>query len=86
MRCIESWHQRPFIDRHRPVLLEFLALNSVFKNCFWASLAVQWLRLHAVNAGGVGSTPGLGTKIPHPTRCGPPKKMTPQNCFKAELL
>ena len=29
------------------------------------SLAVQWLRLRAPNAGGTGSIPGLGTKIPH---------------------
>ena len=29
------------------------------------SLAVQWLRLYASNAGGVGSIPGQGTKIPH---------------------
>ena len=29
------------------------------------SLAVQWLRLHALNAGDIGSIPGWGTKIPH---------------------
>ena len=29
------------------------------------SLAVQWLRVHAHNAGAVGSIPGQGTKIPH---------------------
>ena len=29
------------------------------------SPAVQWLRLHASTAGGVGSIPGQGTKIPH---------------------
>ena len=29
------------------------------------SLAVQWLRLCASNAKGVGSIPGWGTKIPH---------------------
>ena len=29
------------------------------------SLAVQWLRLRASNAGGAGCTPGRGTKIPH---------------------
>ena len=29
------------------------------------SLAVQWLRLRASNAGGEGSIPGQGTKIPH---------------------
>jgi len=26
---------------------------------------VQWLRLHAPIAGGMGSIPGWGTKIPH---------------------
>ena len=34
------------------------------------SLAVQWLRLHAANAGGVGLIPGWGTKIPHAALCG----------------
>ena len=29
------------------------------------SLVVQWLRLHASNAGGVGSVPGWGTEIPY---------------------
>ena len=29
------------------------------------SLVVHWLRLHASNAGGMGSIPGGGTKIPH---------------------
>ena len=29
------------------------------------SLAVQWLRLGASTAGGVGLIPGRGTKIPH---------------------
>ena len=29
------------------------------------SLVVQWLGLHASNAGGAGSIPGPGTKIPH---------------------
>ena len=33
------------------------------------SLAVQWLRLHAPNAGGTGSIPGRGTKIPHAPQC-----------------
>ena len=34
-----------------------------------ASLAVQWLRLQASSAGGTGSVPGQGTKIP-PGVCG----------------
>ena len=32
----------------------------------WTSLAVQWLRICASNAGGTGSIPGQETKIPHP--------------------
>ena len=31
------------------------------------SLVVQWLQLHASTAGGRGSVPGQGTKIPHAT-------------------
>ena len=31
---------------------------------------VQWLRLHASTAVGVGSIPGWGTKIPHALGCG----------------
>ena len=31
------------------------------------SQVVQWLRLHASNAGGMGLIPGQGTKIPHAT-------------------
>ena len=38
------------------------------------SLAVQWLRLHAPNAQGIGSIPGWGTKIPHAVLCGQKKK------------
>ena len=33
----------------------------------WASLAVQWLRLHTSIAGGVGSILGQRTKVPHVT-------------------
>ena len=47
-------------------------LNSVFflfkKADYGTSLAVQWLRLHARNAGTAGSIPGRGTKIPRATR------------------
>ncbi|XP_033257416.1 uncharacterized protein C19orf44 homolog isoform X2 [Orcinus orca] len=42
--------------------------------CPGTSLAVQWLRLCASNAGGVGSIPGWGTKIPHAARCGQEKE------------
>ena len=34
------------------------------------SLAVQWLTLGTSIAGGVGSIPGWGTKIPQAVRCG----------------
>ena len=36
---------------------------------------VQWLGLHTSTAGGTGSIPGHGTKIPHAAQHGPP---TPQ--------
>ena len=41
------------------------------------SLAVQWLRLCAPSAGGTGSIPGQGTKIPHATQCAQRKKKCP---------
>ena len=37
------------------------------------SLEVQWLRLCASNAGGMGSITGQGTKIPHAVRRGQKK-------------
>ena len=39
------------------------------------SLAVQWLKLFASNAGGAGSIPGWETKIPHATWCSQRKKV-----------
>ena len=38
---------------------------QVYKEKMGTSLAVQWLRLCASNAGGMDSIPGWGTKIPH---------------------
>ena len=38
------------------------------------SRVILWLRLHASNAGGVGSTPGGGTKIPHAVWCSQNRK------------
>ena len=35
---------------------------------------VQWLELHASNAGGAGLISGQGTRIPHASGRGPPKK------------
>ena len=39
------------------------------------SLVVQWLRLHASKAVGIGSIPGQGTKIPHAVQHGGKKKL-----------
>ena len=50
--------------------------ESVKTNEQGISPVVQWLRLHASNAGGVGSIPGQGTKIPHASQCGQIKKKT----------
>ena len=38
------------------------------------SLAVQWLRLCTSTAGGTGSIPGQGTKIPHAMQCNQKKE------------
>ena len=40
------------------------------KKTLGTSLAVQWLRLCVCTAGGAGSIPGWGTKIPHTAQCG----------------
>ena len=40
------------------------------------SLAVQWLRLCVSTAGGMGSIPGWGPKIPHAAQRGQRKKKT----------
>ena len=44
------------------------------KRLWGTSLAIQWLGLHAATAGGVGSIPGRGTKIPHAARRSQKKK------------
>ena len=40
---------------------------------------VQWLRLRASTAGGTGSIPGRGTKIPNDARCGQINKFKIKN-------
>jgi hypothetical protein len=45
----------------------------------WASLVVQWLRLHAPNAGDLGSISSQGTKIPHAVWHGWKKRR--KSCF-----
>ena len=45
------------------------------------TLAVQWLRLHAPTAGGMGSIPGWGTKVPHAIQLGHSKKKDKNKIF-----
>ena len=49
------------------------------------SLEVQWLRLHASNAGGTCSIPGWGTKIPHAAWHGQKKKKKERKAFMKTL-
>ena len=52
------------------------------------SLELQWLRLHAPNAGGMGLIPGWGTKVPHASQrwCGQKKeKNTIILCLNSEI-
>ena len=50
------------------VSIEFIW--CLFKmNWLGNSLAVQWLELQASTAGGMGSIPGLRTKIPQAAQC-----------------
>ena len=44
--------------------------ESVKTNEQGISPVVQWLRLHASNAGGMGSSPRQGTNIPHASQHG----------------
>ena len=44
--------------------------ESTLKSKIGTSLVVQWSILHASNAGGTGSIPGHGTKIPPAAWCG----------------
>ena len=66
------------------VRIETVIFFSVIK--IGTSLAVQWLRLCASSAGGVGSIPGCGTKIPHVTQCGPNKKTKTPNPQKSRKI
>ena len=50
------------------VIIDFPVMNTYWllkKMCYGISLAVQWLRLCASNAGGADLIPGCETKIPH---------------------
>ena len=50
-----------------------------------ASLEFQWLRCHASTAGGIGSIPGQGTKIPHATQSSQKKKRKQISGWKGEI-
>ena len=58
--------------------------NRITKSSSGASLAAQWLGLHAPSAGGTGSIPGRGTKIPRAAQHGQKKKK--ENLFRNQLL
>ena len=47
-------------------------LSPFYREEDGTSLVVQWLRLCASDAGGTGSIPGRGTKIPHAVQHGSP--------------
>ena len=46
---------------------------------------VQWLRLHTSTAGGTGSIPGWGTKIPHAERCSQNKIKFTLSCITISM-
>ena len=46
-----------------------------FKTRIGICLVVQWLRLHAFNAGDTGLIPGQGIKVPHVVWCGQKNKI-----------
>ena len=68
----ESYSMPPPYNPH-PTIRKFsqFCLQNISRG---NSLVVQWLRLHASTAGGAGSIPGRGTKIPHAARYGQKKK------------
>ena len=65
---------RDFLNSINYYISMWVLQNLVSRSNGGTSLAVQWLRLHASTAGGVGSIPGWETKIPHAARCRQKKK------------
>ena len=63
------------------------ANNPILKD-LGTFLTCQWLRLCAVNAGGVGLIPAWGTKILHAMWCGPKikKKKKKSECLESPCL
>ena len=68
-----------FLETPRPQ--EAVPMFFFQKTLSGTSLVVQWLRLYASNAGGMGKIPSWGTKIPtcHAALHAPPKKKKKKN-------
>ena len=60
-KLCKAFYMSHFIDHSTPKI-RFKLLKNLDLRDF---SAVQWLRLHAPDAGGAGSIPGWETKIPH---------------------
>ena len=77
-----TWYQgrhrrkRRYRVKQEKPLRQTLSVTLIL--CVGSSLMVQWLRLGAANAGGTGSIPGQGTKIPHAKR---PKGKRERKCM-----
>ena len=56
------------------------------KGLWETSLVVQWSRVYASNAVGVGVIPGQGTKIPHATRPKKKKKKKKKGLWDTSLF
>ena len=55
-------------------LMVFMLINQNYTKYLETFLVVQWTRLLGSNAGGSGSFPGQGTKIPHGVLCSQKKR------------
>ena len=55
-------------------LMVFMLINQNYTKYLETFLAIQWSRLLGSNAGGSGSFPGQGTKIPHAVQVKKKKK------------
>ena len=55
-------------------LMVFMLINQNYTKYLETFLAIQWSRLLGSNAGGSGSFPGQGTKIPHAVQSKKKKK------------
>ena len=77
-----TWYQgrhrrkRRYRVKQEKPLRQTLSVTLIL--CVGSSLMVQWLRLGAASAGGTGSIPGQGTKIPHAKR---PKGKRERKCM-----